>query len=106
MIPELGHFLLWLALGLALVLGTVPLVGAARERADWMAVARPAALWQFVLVIGAFACLMTSFVQNDFSVLNVATNSNSALPVQLTAPPWQTLCPACVAVAQSPSGAP
>jgi cytochrome c-type biogenesis protein CcmF len=82
MIPELGHFLLWLALGLALVLGTVPLVGAARERADWMAVARPAALWQFVLVTGAFGCLMTSFVQNDFSVLNVATNSNSALPVQ------------------------
>ncbi len=82
MIPELGHFLLWLALGLALVLGTVPLVGAARKRADWMAVARPAALWQFVLVIAALACLMTSFVQNDFSVLNVAANSNSALPVQ------------------------
>ena len=82
MIPELGHLLLWLTLGVALMLGTVPLVGAACDRADWMAVARPIALCQFVLVIAALACLMTSFVQNDFSVLNVATNSNSALPVQ------------------------
>ena len=41
MIPEFGHFLLWLGLGVAAVLGTVPLLGAAKGRADWMAVARP-----------------------------------------------------------------
>jgi cytochrome c-type biogenesis protein CcmF len=82
MIPEIGHFALWLAFGVALVLGTVPLVGAARGRQDLMALARPAVYLLFALVAIAFACLMASFVRNDFSVLYVASNSNSALPLQ------------------------
>ena len=81
MIPELGHFLLWIALGTAAVLGTMPLVGAARNRADWMAVARPSARILFALVATAFVCLALAFVGNDFSVLYVATNSNRSLPV-------------------------
>ena len=81
MIPELGHFALWLALGVSLVLGVVPMLGAARGRADWMALARPATTLLFVLVALAFACLMASFVRHDFSVLYVASNSNSALPL-------------------------
>ena len=81
MIPELGHFALWLALGLAGVLGSVPLVGAARGRADWMALARPAATGVFLLVALAYACLTLAFVQHDFSVLYVASHSNSALPL-------------------------
>ena len=82
MIPELGHFALWLALGVAMVLGTVPMLGAARGRADWMAIARPASRLLFVLVALAFVCLAASFVRNDFSVSYVATHSNSALPLQ------------------------
>ena len=81
MIPELGHFLLWLALGTALVLATLPMIGAARGNAAWMALARPAALLQFVFVVGAFACLVAAFVNHDFSVDYVANNSNSALPL-------------------------
>ncbi len=81
MIPELGHFLMWLALGVALVQGTLPMAGAWRGRADWMALARPAARLGFVLVAAAFACLVASFVNNDFSVLYVANHSNSALPL-------------------------
>ncbi|HEY5322220.1 MAG TPA: heme lyase CcmF/NrfE family subunit [Caldimonas sp.] len=80
MIPELGHFLLWLALGVAAVLGTLPLVGAGRNRADWMALARPSAAILFALVALAFVCLALAFVGNDFSVLYVATNSNRSLP--------------------------
>jgi cytochrome c-type biogenesis protein CcmF len=80
-IPELGHFLLWLALGLAAVLGTIPLVGAARNRADWMAVARPSARALFALVAISFVCLAAAFVGNDFSVLYVASNSNRSLPL-------------------------
>jgi cytochrome c-type biogenesis protein CcmF len=82
MIPEIGHFMLWLALGVALVLGTLPLIGAQRGRTDWMQLARPAAYALFVLVVIAFACLVASFVRHDFSVLYVATNSNTALPLQ------------------------
>jgi len=81
MIPELGHFSLILALLLALVLGTLPLVGAARRIPAWMALARPVARGQFVFVATAWICLAYSFVTSDFSVLNVATNSNSQLPV-------------------------
>jgi cytochrome c-type biogenesis protein CcmF len=80
MIPELGHFLLWLALGVSAVLGFMPLVGAARNRADWMALARPSAAALFALVALAFVCLALAFVGNDFSVLYVATNSNRSLP--------------------------
>ena len=81
MIPEIGHFLLWLALGVALVQGVVPLVGAARGRGDWMRVARPAAGWLFGFVALSYLCLTAAFVGNDFSVLYVASNSNSALPL-------------------------
>lgn len=82
MIPEIGHFLLWLALGMALAIGVIPMAGAARGRADWMAIARPATYALFVLVSLASVCLMISFVRNDFSVLYVASNSNSHLPLQ------------------------
>ena len=46
-----------------------------------MSVARPAVTGQFVFVVMAFACLVYSFVNNDFSVLYVARNSNSHLPL-------------------------
>ena len=81
MIPEIGHFLLWLALGVSIVMGTLPLVGAARGNRAWMATARPSAYALLVLVSLSFVCLAASFVAHDFSVLNVATNSNSALPL-------------------------
>jgi cytochrome c-type biogenesis protein CcmF len=81
-IPELGHIALWLAFSLALVLGVVPLVGALRARSEWMSTARPLAYALGAMVLVAFACLMASFVGNDFSVLYVAEHSNSALPLQ------------------------
>ena len=81
MIPELGQIALLLALAVALIQATLPLAGAARGRTDWMAFARPAAQAHFVLVGTAFVCLASSFVRNDFSVLYVAANSNSALPL-------------------------
>ena len=80
MIPELGHFSLILALLLALVLGTLPIIGAANGVRAWMALARPVARGQFLFVAFAWGCLAYSFVTSDFSVLNVATNSNSQLP--------------------------
>ncbi len=81
MIPEIGQLALVLAALLAATQGTLPLVGAARGVPAWIALARPAARGQFCFVVVAFACLAWSFVTNDFSVLNVVSNSNSQLPV-------------------------
>jgi cytochrome c-type biogenesis protein CcmF len=81
LIPELGQVALSLALCLALVQSALPLAGAARGDRAWMMVARPAAQGQCLFVAIAFGCLAWSFATNDFSVLNVATNSNSHLPL-------------------------
>jgi len=64
MIPELGHFALIVALGLALVQATLPLIGAARGIPAFMAVARPAAQGQFVFVAIAFGCLAWAFTES------------------------------------------
>jgi len=80
MIPELGHFALILALCVALVLGTLPLLGAYHGRREWLVLARPAAQALFLLVAGSFVALAWSFYVNDFSVAYVAGHSNSLLP--------------------------
>ncbi len=80
MLPEIGHFGLILACLLALLLGVLPLAGAWRDHAPWMAMARPLACGQALFVALSWACLVASFLQNDFSVRNVAENSNSMLP--------------------------
>jgi len=77
---ELGHFALIVALVLALVQAGFGLVGAAVGSSRHMAVARPAVAGQWVFVAVAFAVLAWAFYRNDFSVLYVAQNSNSALP--------------------------
>src|SRR5712672_2975431 len=82
MIPEIGQIALILALMLALTQATLPLIGAARGVPQLIALARPTAQAQFIFVAIAFCCLAYSFINNDFSVLNVATNSNSQLPLQ------------------------
>ena len=81
MIPELGQVALALAFAVALAQAVIPLMGAARGDLAWMALARPAAQGQALLVAFAFGCLVYSFVTNDFSVQYVALNSNSALPL-------------------------
>ena len=80
MIPELGHFALIAALALALCQGIMPLLGAHRQDAMLMSVARSAALGQFLFVVFAFGCLTWSFLQSDFSVAYVASHSQLALP--------------------------
>ncbi|MEN3325278.1 MAG: cytochrome c-type biosis protein CcmF [Acidobacteriota bacterium] len=81
MIPEIGQFALIVALLLALTQATFPMIGASRGNGTWMALAAPAGQAQFIFVAIAFCCLGYSFITNDFSVLNVATNSNSQLPL-------------------------
>ena len=80
MIPELGHLAMILALCLAVVQGTLPLIGAWRGDQQWMGLAQPAAWGQFSFLAFSFACLTYAFMVDDFSVAYVAQNSNSALP--------------------------
>ncbi|MFA9421343.1 MAG: heme lyase CcmF/NrfE family subunit [Gammaproteobacteria bacterium] len=47
----------------------------------WIALAKPAALGQLLFVAIAYACLTWAFIDHDFSVLYVAKNSNSQLPL-------------------------
>ena len=81
MIPELGHFALILALAVALVQGTLPLIGASRGDLRLMALGRTAALTQAFLVLVSFGALTQAYVTSDFSVLNVVDNSHSAKPL-------------------------
>ncbi len=80
MIPELGQFALILALVLAGTQAFFGIFGAARGDLRWQAVVRPAVAGQFVLISTAIGALVHAFVSFDFSVLYVASNSNSALP--------------------------
>ena len=81
MIPELGHYALMLALGLALIQGTMPIVGTRTGDLALMSIAAPAALAQFAFVAMAFGALAISYVTSDFSVFNVYENSNSQMPL-------------------------
>jgi cytochrome c-type biogenesis protein CcmF len=80
-IPELGQYALMLALGLALIQGTMPIVGTRTNDPALMSIAVPAALAQFVFVAIAFGALAECYVASDFSVLNVFENSNSQMPL-------------------------
>jgi cytochrome c-type biogenesis protein CcmF len=80
MLPELGQLCLVIALCLALVQGILPLVGAQKDNQALMAVARPTAHGQFAFLGLSFVFLLIAFLQDDFSVLYVANNSNTALP--------------------------
>ena len=81
MIAELGHFAIVLALAVSIVQGTLPLVGAQRDIEALSAIARPAAVMQFLLLVFAFVALTIAFTGSDFSVLNVWQNSHTQKPL-------------------------
>ena len=81
MIAELGHYALMLALGLALIQGSMPIIGTRSNDPVLMTMATPTALAQFAFVATAFGALAVCYVTSDFSVLNVYENSNSAMPL-------------------------
>ena len=81
MIQELGQFSLILAFAIAILLGVYPLLGAQWGRLGMMSTARPLAYAQFLLLLLSFLCLTWAFIDNDFTVQYVATNSNTLLPL-------------------------
>ncbi len=81
MIAEIGQYSLVLALFTAIILAVFPILGAQTNRPQLNAIARPASWGLFVWVAISFICLTITFIENDFSVLYVAQNSNSQLPL-------------------------
>ncbi len=81
MIPELGHFALALACAIALAQALLPIWGAQRRDARMIAAAPGIAVGQLLALGVAAFCLVWSNVSDDFSVLNVAENSNSLKPL-------------------------
>jgi cytochrome c-type biogenesis protein CcmF len=80
-IPELGHYALMLAFGIALIQGTMPIMGTRTNDPLLMSMAAPAALAQFAFVAIAFLALAECYVVSDFSVFNVYENSNTTMPL-------------------------
>jgi len=80
MVIEIGLFALIIAVLLAAAQAFFGLAGAHFGNRRWMAAARPAVTGQWVFVLLSFVVLAWAFYKNDFSVLYVASNSNSALP--------------------------
>ena len=81
MSAEIGQWSLILAVLFAITQGTFPLLGAARGIPLWMTVGRAAGRAQFLFLAVAFSCLVQGFIVNDFSILYVASHSNSELPL-------------------------
>jgi cytochrome c-type biogenesis protein CcmF len=81
MIAEIGHYALVLALALAVVQSVVPLLGVRLRDGALLQVPGSAAFAQFVFVAAAFAALTVCYVVSDFSVVNVAENSHSQMPL-------------------------
>jgi len=82
MIPELGSFALMVGLAFAICLSIIPLVGVSTNNLTLVRYAKPLTFGMFLFTIISYLMLTVSFVSDDFSVLYVAQNSNSHLPVQ------------------------
>ncbi len=82
MLAELGHFALVLALLICVASSVIVAYANLRNGRVLLSFARQSTFTSFALVAVSFACLMLSFANADFSVANVAQNSNSLLPMQ------------------------
>ena len=81
MFPEIGHFALILAVGVALYQMLVPLYGAQKGDVALMRTGITAAVLQLALIALSFTALTHAYVVSDFSVQNVFENSHSAKPL-------------------------
>ncbi|TKB49524.1 heme lyase CcmF/NrfE family subunit [Ferrimonas aestuarii] len=82
MVPELGHYALIIGMAFAAIMSIVPLIGVAKRDAFLVSYSRPLAYGMFVFMALSVICLGYAFVTDDFSVMYVASNSNSHLPTE------------------------
>ena len=81
MIGELGQLCLCLALVVAALQASIPLIQRAVRPHALLPLVRPLATTQFMLLTGAFAALIYCYAVSDFSVMNVVLNSHTQKPM-------------------------
>ncbi|TNH06829.1 heme lyase CcmF/NrfE family subunit [Testudinibacter sp. TR-2022] len=77
MLPEFGYFALICSFMTALVLLLIPFLP---QRLRWVSATPLLSVWLFLSALAAITILAYCFVQDDFSVLYVASHSNTELP--------------------------
>ncbi len=80
-LAEIGHFSLALSLASALVMASIPLIGAGTGNAAMMRAGRLAAGLLTAQVLLAFIMLTIGFLRSDFSLQLVASHSHSLKPL-------------------------
>jgi cytochrome c-type biogenesis protein CcmF len=80
MLAEIGQFSLVIACMLALLQTVYPLYGIYARQQNAIESAKMLTVLQFFFVSVSFVILSYLFLMNDFTVVYIATNSNSALP--------------------------
>ncbi len=87
MIPEIGQLALTFAFALSALLAIFPLYGSFTGHQRALLMAKPLSIGMFLFSALAMGCLIYAFLHNDFTVINVASNSSSILPwyYQITA---------------------
>lgn len=81
MFIEIGHFAIVTALVLSAVGIVTPILGLKTKNLVWVRIARQAITLNFFLISVGMASLIYSYLTQDYSVLYVASTSNSKLPL-------------------------
>jgi cytochrome c-type biogenesis protein CcmF len=81
MFIEIGHFAVVTAFVLSLVGIVAPILGLKTNHLVWVRIARQAITINFFLISVGMASLIYSYLTQDYSVLYVASTSNSQLPL-------------------------
>jgi len=81
MFIEIGHFAVITALVLSLVGIVTPILGLNTKNPAWVRIARQAITVNFFLISTGIASLIYAYLTHDYSVMYVASTSNSKLPV-------------------------
>ncbi|MDO4897393.1 MAG: heme lyase CcmF/NrfE family subunit [Moraxella sp.] len=80
LITELGYFALLVALVLAILQAVLPTLGVIKHQSAWQRLAPSLAMAGFLAMALSFLGLVAGFLYNDFSLVYVASHSNSLLP--------------------------
>ena len=80
MIPEIGHIFLISAMVFAFAGGVFPAVGIFKKNAFLISAYKPLIISTSIFALLSFLMLVYSFSKDDFSLLYIATNSNTNLP--------------------------